>query len=386
MRAFIIAFCMLCAVFKPVFVSLSFIDGMMLVGFVAFLALFFYWARKQPGLLVILLLTVVGVRWYLTPKKRSLPMPERTLQLPDKAPPVAFREQTPQEVCPEAASSNSSPTHANSWTPLKQAIFENDLQRVHTLLVRCGEDPNYAQVWHTALQYGGAEVIALLLDKGMTIPHDSSGVILQAYAGQAQAVAQAIQQGGLSKAEQEYLLPWAAAGGDVAVVNTLLAGGIIQNRNLALQSAVNTGRAEVVRLLAHGLTLNEKEQRTLMRYAVEKGHTEVAKTLLSLGIDVNITDPFHFGQTSLFVAARKGDFTMTQMLLAAEADPNVPDFTERETPLHVAVESGRIEVVRALVDAGADVNARNNRPQTPLQVAANKPEIAAYLREHGARE
>ncbi|WP_428049828.1 ankyrin repeat domain-containing protein [Candidatus Avelusimicrobium caledoniensis] len=384
---FIIVFCALCVLFKSVFAVLPFIGSIMLLGILLFLALFLCWTRRQPVLLVIVILAVIGLRGYLTLPQPAQPVTAPVAVMPKKTPtdtaPRPSEIPAGQPVCPPDVNT----AHEHGWTPLKQAIFENDVQKVSELLSQCGGDPNYEQTWLTALQYGGAEVIAALLAKGMVIPNDVSGVVLLAYAGQAEPVTDALAQGRLSAQEKEYLLPWAAAGGNAAVVRMLLENGITQNRSLALQTAVNTGRTEVVRLLAQGQTLPEKEQKTLMRYAVEKGQVDIVKTLLETGIDVNTTDPFGFGQTSLFIAARKGDLMMTETLLAAGADPNLADATERQTPLHEVVESsGRIEVVRALVEAGADVNAKNNRPQTPLQLAVNKPEIAEYLRAHGAHE
>lgn len=41
------------------------------------------------------------------------------------------------------------------------------------------------------------------------------------------------------------------------------------------------------------------------------------------------------------------------------------------TPLHLAVQHGCVEMVSALIDAGARVNARNLRQETPLMAAAN---------------
>lgn len=388
---FIIVFCALCVLFKSVFAVLPFIGSIMLLGILLFLALFFYWCRKQPVCLILLIIGVIALKGFFAPGPRQ-PQPVARVTVP----PTPLTTQAPSndtapsvrpETCPEGQAADVNRAGQHGWTPLKQAIFENDVQKVSELLSHCGGDPNYEQTWLTALQYGGAEVIAALLAKGMVIPNDVSGVVLLAYAGQAEPVTDALAQGRLSAQEKEYLLPWAAAGGNTAVVRMLLENGITQNRSLALQTAVNTGRTEVVRLLAQGQTLPEKEQKTLMRYAVEKGQVDVVKTLLETGIDVNTTDPFGFGQTSLFIAARKGNLMMTETLLAAGADPNLADATERQTPLHEVVESsGRIEIVRALVEAGADVNAKNNRPQTPLQLAVNKPEIAAYLRAHGAHE
>jgi ankyrin repeat protein len=54
------------------------------------------------------------------------------------------------------------------------------------------------------------------------------------------------------------------------------------------------------------------------------------------------------------------------------------------TPLHVAVAEGQADVVRVLVDAGADLTARTEHRRTPLHIAFEKcPPLVATLREMG---
>jgi ankyrin repeat protein len=56
------------------------------------------------------------------------------------------------------------------------------------------------------------------------------------------------------------------------------------------------------------------------------------------------------------------------------------------TPLHVAVAEGQPEVVRALVEAGADLTARTEFNRTPLHLALQlRPELVPLLRELGAQ-
>lgn len=39
---------------------------------------------------------------------------------------------------------------------------------------------------------------------------------------------------------------------------------------------------------------------------------------------------------------------------------------ENQTPLHLAAEGGLLDVIRVLLNRGADINARDNRGRTPL--------------------
>ena len=89
-------------------------------------------------------------------------------------------------------------------------------------------------------------------------------------------------------------------------------------------------------------------------------------------------------------AAKHGSVELVRMLLAS--DPSLLDArdTDGSTPLHCAVWKGQLQMVAALVDAGADVNAQNENEHwgtTPLHAAAhaNQAGIAQLLIDHGAK-
>jgi hypothetical protein len=56
------------------------------------------------------------------------------------------------------------------------------------------------------------------------------------------------------------------------------------------------------------------------------------------------------------------------------------------TPLHIAIQNGNIEIIKSLLADGCDVHARNNEGLTPLDLATtlNSEEIVHLLLEHGA--
>jgi len=59
-------------------------------------------------------------------------------------------------------------------------------------------------------------------------------------------------------------------------------------------------------------------------------------------------------------------------LIAAGADPNVWSWPDNSPPLHKAADLGNLDVIRALVAAGAKLDAYDNDGNTPLQIAEKK--------------
>jgi uncharacterized protein len=71
---------------------------------------------------------------------------------------------------------------------------------------------------------------------------------------------------------------------------------------------------------------------------------------------------------------------------ALESMPDLANTRDERNnaPLHWAVGSGNIKLVRVLLAKGADVNARNNDGKTPLFGAALNPDVMLLLMEAGA--
>jgi ankyrin repeat protein len=93
------------------------------------------------------------------------------------------------------------------------------------------------------------------------------------------------------------------------------------------------------------------------------------------------------GNVALGLAAFFGRASTTRLLLARGADVNVAarNFMKVQ-PLHAAVASGNVDVVRAVLAARPDVNARQQVGYTPLMGAASggNVEMVTLLLEAGA--
>ncbi len=89
------------------------------------------------------------------------------------------------------------------------------------------------------------------------------------------------------------------------------------------------------------------------------------------GVDPNIED--HGGHTPLYrVANECGSATgpeLVRILVGAGADVDARGGVTRATPLHMAARRGFVDVARALLDWGAAIGAVDRKGDTPLQRA-----------------
>jgi ankyrin repeat protein len=72
---------------------------------------------------------------------------------------------------------------------------------------------------------------------------------------------------------------------------------------------------------------------------------------------------------------------VARALVKAGANVNARGGVERCTPLHMAARRANVEIAQALLDCGADASIKDKRSDTPLQRATNcrKKEVAGLL-------
>ena len=145
---------------------------------------------------------------------------------------------------------------------------------------------------------------------------------------------------------------------------------------------------KIKQLVSQGkVNVNFQEPRfgkTLLIWAVLTDRYKSAHALLESGADPNIKDTYS-GTSALMEAADKEDSSeFVRLLLKYGADPNI-DAEAKEpnriaTPL-IAASKKRLESVKLLVEAGADINYVNRHGGSALDAAflRDKVEIVVYL-------
>lgn len=144
---------------------------------------------------------------------------------------------------------------------------------------------------------------------------------------------------------------------------------------LAAQSvfdAVRQGDVSAVRELLAGdaalAVATDDDGRTPLQLAAAHGHVELCAVLLEAGADVNAAD--EDGETPLHSAIRRNQLAAAGLLLQRGADTEARNAYGRTPLLLVARETGNLEMARVLIDAGANVNARDRFDASPLDLSA----------------
>jgi len=114
--------------------------------------------------------------------------------------------------------------------------------------------------------------------------------------------------------------------------------------------------------------------------AVRRGDVQEVARLLAAGANPNVKDLD--GRTPLHIAAEQSRADLVELLLRHGADPNARD-ADGETPLHKAVSVSDVALVELLLRHGADPNARCKEGRTPLH-RAGRVELVELLLRYGA--
>ncbi len=167
--------------------------------------------------------------------------------------------------------------------------------------------------------------------------------------------------------------------------------------------AVQSGSPDVVKLLIEkGANVHQCNRDQTSNHtgdtdppivaAVSNGNVEIFQMLLDAGVKwnpkVEATKPYTAGLTMLHYASFGGRTDLMRQLIQAGADIESRGIDKwgGATPLQMAAEYGGVEAVQVLLDAGADIETRDYQGCTPLfrAVLCPNPNVVRLLLAAGA--
>jgi ankyrin repeat protein len=162
---------------------------------------------------------------------------------------------------------------------------------------------------------------------------------------------------------------------------------IRDNENFTpLHHACINGSLDIAELLLKKAEVNviSAEGFTPLHCAALSGNASLVSALINRGANVNTVD--HLGYNALAFAVREGHLKAATALLSAKANVNSRIVEDDLSILHIAVLCNRRDVLKLLLDNGADVHAVTRKFQNAVHLAAKvgDSEIIQILIDKGA--
>jgi ankyrin repeat protein len=297
-----------------------------------------------------------------------------------------------------------SPDHAA--TPdrsLIEAIEQNSPTAVRTAL-QAGADANAKKGASTALQlalrtHGSEPILCALLEAGADVRPMKNRLVWAICTGRLSVVRALIRGGADLHAEAPLGKPLIVAverGFPEAALALIDAGVDVNSGSLLetpLLAAIKRGSSEIAcALIRAGALVNRKDLAGSLPLteATLRGDTRVVQALIDAGADVQ-------AEANVREEAETLENTLRQSVASSIEGPtdprvsvrgmNAPFVVRKTTPLIVAAKQGHAGIVGALLEAGANVQARDGTGLSALDWATrcNHVKIVQLLRRSGAK-
>jgi ankyrin repeat protein len=286
------------------------------------------------------------------------------------------------------------------WTSeIHEAVWQNNGEKVRQLIQNAQPALDLEAVvedctpLYLACLKGHTEVAEVLINGGAKVDGDSPPIFAAAGKGNLDLVRLLLKNGANPSAFSSQHagccgLHIAAEKNYVEVVRALLGAGVEVNirsekqKLTPLISAACCGSLEAVKVLIEAgadVDAQSSTGNTALMLAIDRGKIDVATTLISSKANLEIKG--QKGWTALHNAASGGDKgyrEVAEALLVAGASVDALSETML-TPLHEAAGKSLLDLVRLLVDHGANVNARDKFNNTPLRMCASNAQSFASL-------
>lgn len=280
----------------------------------------------------------------------------------------------------------------DAYDQFYRAIRTDDTKALQQLLEK-GQSPNVTgsqkmTPLHDAALIGSPGALKLLLEHGAQVEStNSAGATAVMYA--------------VSSPEKTRLLLDHGADAKVLAGSPPPFGG---ETSALMRAAVRPGNIATVRMLLDSgaaANLSDSQGTTALHRAAAVGDTEIMTLLISKGADVNAPAKANAAITPLMAAVMSRKPAAVRLLIAKGATVNTATPTDNparvkngpidlggQTALHFAAPYGPPEIIKLLLDAGANVNAKDIQGMTPLMwsIASDyqNPEITRMLLARGA--